>query len=84
MTGNDHNEPEAPHHQSFVSLNDHQFQNLHRTEVSQPAGQKVFLFHAYKERLNDILQPQQHQQQQALYICRITNRKRDDEETVNS
>lgn len=29
-----YNETEAPHHQSFVSLNDHQSQNVHRIAAS--------------------------------------------------
>lgn len=47
------NEPEAPHHRSFVYLDDHQSQTLHSIEANQPTEQKVSPFHAYTKHLND-------------------------------
>lgn len=67
--GGAYNELEAPHHQSFVYLDDHQSQNLHNTEAGRPTVQKVSPFHAYTEHLNDIWRQQLHQQQEVELIC---------------
>lgn len=64
-TGHGHNVFEAPHHQSFVSLDDHQSQNFHNTVASQPIVQIASPFHVYKEHLNDIWQQRLHQQLKA-------------------
>lgn len=64
-TGRGHNAFEAPHHQSFVSLNDHQSQNSHNIVASQLTVQKASPFHDDKEHLNDIWQQQLHQQLEA-------------------
>lgn len=63
-----HNDFEAPHHQSFVCPNDHQFQTSHRIEASQLAAKIAFLFRVYIEYSNDIWQRQQHQQPEAECI----------------
>lgn len=77
MLAGENNDQATHRHHSTVCQRGHQFRNLHKIVTSPPTGQKASPSHGNTEHSSDILEQQQHQQQQASETYLKENRVND-------